>query len=58
MRTFEDIPIQTSEELAAARPDLVTFVPVQGAAHMEAWNLDPDAHPRHVVSFLRTLGRR
>lgn len=52
----EDVPIQTSEELAEARPDLVTFVPVPEAAHMEAWNVDPQAYERAVVSFLTAVG--
>jgi len=50
-----DVPIETSEELAAARPDLVTFVRVSDAAHMEAWNVDPDAYAETVVAFLREV---
>ena len=34
------VPIELSEDLAAALPDLVTFVPVDGAGHVESWNLD------------------
>src|SRR6266511_3976953 len=34
------LPIAPSQALAAARPDLVTFVPVAGAGHVESWNHD------------------
>lgn len=50
-----DVPIETSEDLAAARPDLVTFVRVEGAAHMECWNVDPDGYERTVTSFLERV---
>jgi fermentation-respiration switch protein FrsA (DUF1100 family) len=53
----EDVPIQTSEDLAEARPELVTFVRVPGAAHMEAWNVDPQTYEETVVSFLSSVGR-
>lgn len=53
----EDVPIDTSETLAEARPDLVTFVRVPEAAHMEAWNVDPVAYERTVASFLADIGR-
>lgn len=43
--------------LAEARPDLVTFVRVPEAAHMEAWNVDPVAYERTVASFLAEIGR-
>jgi pimeloyl-ACP methyl ester carboxylesterase len=54
----EDVPIDTSEALAEARPDLVTFVRVADAAHMEAWNVDPEAYATNVVSFLQALDDR
>lgn len=50
-----DVPIETSEDLAATRQDLVTFVRVPLAAHMEAWNVDPEAYTDAVVSFLRQV---
>jgi hypothetical protein len=53
-----DVPIATSEALAEARPDLVTFVRVAGAAHMEAWNVDPDRYEERVASFLRDVSER
>jgi pimeloyl-ACP methyl ester carboxylesterase len=47
------VPIATSEELAALRPDSVTLVRCEGANHIECWNLDPDAFDRHMVAFLK-----
>ncbi len=50
------VPIATSEELAALRPDLVTLVRCRGAEHIECWNVDADAYARRVVRFLRRVG--
>jgi len=53
----ETVPIATSEELAERRPDLVRdFVVVEGAGHVESWNVDPDGYLDHVVAFLDSLG--
>lgn len=52
----EDVPIATSEDLAERRPELVTFVRVPVAAHMEAWNVDPRTYERTVATFLSTVG--
>lgn len=52
----EDVPIGTSADLAERRPDLVTFIRVPRAAHMEAWNVDPQTYERTVVSFLSATG--
>lgn len=46
------IPISSSEAFARARPDLVTFVRVPGAAHVENWNVNPAAYDATVKSFL------
>lgn len=46
------VPISTSRELARLRPDLVTFVPVEGARHVQAWNLDPTAFDAAISRFL------
>ena len=47
------VPIETSDALAAARPDLVTYVRVPNTTHGRAWNMDPAAYEQEVVSFLR-----
>ena len=47
-----DVPIKTSRELAAARPDLVSLVEVPGAPHLASWNLDPAAYEAELIGFL------
>jgi pimeloyl-ACP methyl ester carboxylesterase len=46
------VHIRLSEKLAAARPDIVTFVPVAGASHLTSWNLNPVAYDDAVNAFL------
>lgn len=53
----DDVPFATSEDLARLRPDLVRdFYGAEGAAHVEAWNIDPGEYDRRVVAFLQSLG--
>jgi pimeloyl-ACP methyl ester carboxylesterase len=47
------VPIATSEAFARARPDLVMFLPVRGAEHTQAWNVDPGAYAQAVTRFLQ-----
>jgi len=50
------VPIRTSDALAAARPDIVTYVRLKDVTHAAAWNSDPEAYDREVSDFLkRTL---
>jgi fermentation-respiration switch protein FrsA (DUF1100 family) len=51
----DTVPISTSDELAADRPDLVHEVRVPGAGHVRAWNADPDAYERVEGAFLRCV---
>src|SRR6266545_2801436 len=46
------LPIAPSQALAAARPDLVTFVPVAGAGHVESWNHDRARYEQATRAFL------
>jgi fermentation-respiration switch protein FrsA (DUF1100 family) len=46
------VPIEGSDLLAAARPDLVTYVRVPDAAHVLSWNGAPDAYAAAVGAFL------
>ena len=46
------VPVSTTDELAADRPDLVTAVRVPEAGHVRAWNADPAAYDRRVGAFL------
>jgi pimeloyl-ACP methyl ester carboxylesterase len=47
-----DIPLATSRDLAAARPDLVTLQEVPRAGHLGTWNVDPVAYEERFVDFL------
>jgi hypothetical protein len=49
------VPFSTSERFAAARPELVTLVPVIGAEHVRSWNVNPDGYERRVVEFIDRL---
>ena len=46
------VPVQTSDELARIRPDLVTYHRVEGAGHVRSWNADPAAYDRSLGAFL------
>jgi alpha-beta hydrolase superfamily lysophospholipase len=50
------VPIEGSDLLAAARPDLVTYVRVPGVAHVLSWNADPEAYEASVEAFLDDIG--
>ena len=53
------VPVGPSKALAAARPDLVTFVPWTQARHTKEWNTDPERWDREVSTFLgRALARK
>lgn len=47
------VPYTQSEALAAARPDLVTFIRVPGGHHVRAWNIDPEGYEVAVEGFVR-----
>jgi alpha-beta hydrolase superfamily lysophospholipase len=51
----EFVPAEPSRRLALARPDVVTYVPSQGARHTKEWNVDPDAWDSAVARFLLEL---
>ncbi|UCB43537.1 MAG: alpha/beta hydrolase [Dehalococcoidales bacterium] len=46
------VPITTSDALAEARSDIVTYVIVEGARHNCAWNTAPDSYEAAVRDFL------
>ncbi|MDN5688602.1 MAG: alpha/beta fold hydrolase [Brachybacterium sp.] len=51
------VPPGPSRRLAALRPDVVEFVPFEGASHTREWNRDPARYERHLADFLgRVLG--
>lgn len=49
------VPVASSDALARARPDLVTFHRVAGAGHLEAWNVDPRGYAAQIDAFLDRL---
>lgn len=53
-RDDEFVPVGPSEALAAARPDLVTFIPWEQARHCKEWNTDPLRWESEVAAFLRS----
>jgi fermentation-respiration switch protein FrsA (DUF1100 family) len=56
-RADTTIPFAVGESLAEARPDQVEFHPVDGAAHVRAWNEDPEQYAATVGAFLERVGR-
>lgn len=53
------VPVTTSDELAAIRPDLVTaYLRPEGVGHGLAWNADPDGFVAAVHAFLTSLEYR
>lgn len=51
------VPVSTSDDLAAARPDLVTYVRTVGDGHVASWNLDPAAYAAEVQVLLDRVAR-
>lgn len=49
------VPPPPSTNLAAARADLVRYVRVAKAGHVEAWNVDSDRYETELLAFLATL---
>jgi pimeloyl-ACP methyl ester carboxylesterase len=49
------VPPDAARALAAARPDIVTYVPFQTARHTKLWNYDEERWRRTVGDWLRRL---
>jgi alpha-beta hydrolase superfamily lysophospholipase len=49
------VPVETSDALAHARPDLVTYHRVPEATHARSWNIDPEKYEAAVRKFLVEL---
>ncbi len=47
------VPIRPSDALAAARPDIVTYIRLKDVTHAAAWNSDPATYDREVSDFLK-----
>jgi pimeloyl-ACP methyl ester carboxylesterase len=50
------VPVSTSDALAEARPDLVTYFRTAGAGHVRSWNADPQRYEAAVREFLSRVG--
>ena len=46
------VPIETSDELAQLRPDLVTYSVYANTTHGDAWNTDAERYERELKEFL------
>jgi pimeloyl-ACP methyl ester carboxylesterase len=51
----EYVPAGPSQRFAQARPDLVTYVSIDGARHCKEWNVDPAGWDAAVASFILRL---
>lgn len=51
------VPVEIGQALSDARPDLVELHVVDGAAHVRAWNENPDAYRTTIAEFLERVGR-
>jgi pimeloyl-ACP methyl ester carboxylesterase len=49
------VPVATSDELARLRPDLVTYVRVPGAGHVQAWDVARQRYEGAVAAFVRRV---
>ena len=47
------VPVETSDALAQARPDIVTYHRVPDATHVRSWNMNPERYEAAVREFLR-----
>lgn len=45
-------PVEGADRLAERRADLVTYLRVDGAEHVQAWNVAPDAYEAALAAFL------
>lgn len=48
-------PVQSSDLYAQARPDLVTYLRVEGADHTLVWNVNPQNYEDALTTFLKQL---
>ena len=46
------VPVSTSDALANARPDIVTYVRLRGVGHVRSWNSDPVRYETAIRGFL------
>jgi dipeptidyl aminopeptidase/acylaminoacyl peptidase len=49
------VPVGTSDALAEARPDIVTYVRTPGVDHVRTWNAAPASYETAVREFLQRV---
>jgi pimeloyl-ACP methyl ester carboxylesterase len=49
------VPVETSDILAKARPDIVSYYRISSASHIRCWNMNPVAYESAVYEFFRVL---
>ena len=49
------VPVETSDALAEARPDIVTYVRTPGVDHVRTWNAAPASYETAVREFLQRV---
>jgi uncharacterized protein len=49
------VPVVSSDLYAQARPNLVTYLRVEGADHTQVWNADPPAYKDALITFLQRV---
>jgi uncharacterized protein len=52
----DSVPITQSIELRDVRPELVELLPIEGAGHIESFEVDYDRYVDGVLSFLERVG--
>jgi uncharacterized protein len=50
------VPVSTSERFARRLPGLVEYVRVEGAGHVQSWNVDRTRYEAELARFLRRVG--
>jgi fermentation-respiration switch protein FrsA (DUF1100 family) len=50
------VPMETSQDLQATNPDLIRLIPVEGAGHVESYDVDRQGYIDSILVFLAELG--
>lgn len=50
------VPVETSIDLQTTNPDLIQLIEVEGAGHVESYDVDPQGYVDSVLGFLGELG--
>jgi uncharacterized protein len=50
------VPLETSQDLQAKNPDLIRLIQVEGAGHVESYDVDRQGYIDSILAFLADLG--